>query len=436
MVSAATAAGGDVAAALGGTATVLTDVAWPADETADQAQLVLAAGAGARAVVLDDRCLPTEDELTYTPTGRADVRAGAGGALAGLVADSALSALLQRADATADTSGGSSGADAALVQRAVAETATTTLQRPNDPRSLLLVAPRTFDPRPGALPRLVQAVEASGWASWQPLGELMGTPVPDVERTDAPVSGGAAARAALPPAHVAAVAGLRASVDDAASALRGADPATGALQRSALMLLAASWRGHAAELPAARQRVQGGVDAFTGAVRLLPGSVINLAATRSELPVTVVNELAAPVLVELVLRPRSPRVQLARVPSVTVPPGGQQRVAVPVRALANGSVVVEAALRTPAGTPLGEPVGIDVNVRADLEGWLTGLVGGGAGALLVAGVVRAARRGRRRVDEVPHADVGGERRPRPAGASGAGPGAASGERPSAPTGQG
>ncbi|WP_432572261.1 DUF6049 family protein [Kineococcus sp. SYSU DK005] len=448
LLGAATAARADAAAALGG-ATVLTDVAWPAGESADQAQLALAARAGARAVVLDDRCLPTDDELTYTPTGRADVRADGAGTLAGLVADSSLSALLQRADATADTTGGGAGADTALVQRAVAETATTTLQRPNAPRALLLVAPRSFDPRPGAVQRLVGAVEASGWASWQPLPELLATPVPDVERTDAPVTGRDEARAALPAAHVAAVAGLRAAVEDTASALQGADPATGALQRSALMLLAASWRGHAAELPAARRRAQERVEAFAGGVRLLPGSVINLAATRSELPVTVVNELAAPVRVDLVLRPRSPRVQLAAVPRVTVPAGGQQRVAVPVRALANGSVVVEAQLRTPAGTRLGEPVGIDVNVRADLEGWLTGLVGGGAGALLVAGVVRAVKRGRRRVDEVPHADVGGDRRrppagtgPAPADGAGAGdgpdaqPGAAGGQRPSAPTGQG
>ncbi|WP_432497348.1 DUF6049 family protein [Kineococcus gypseus] len=455
LLAAAAGAGAGAGAALGRAERVLAGVAWPADESADAAVLSLAAAGGATTVVLDDRSLPTPDELTYTPTGRAvlDVGTGAGaGALEAVVADSALSALLARAGVGAAGAAGEGAA--ALVQRVVAEVATVTLQRPSDPRSLLVVAPRSFDPRPEVVGRLVAAVEGSGWASWQPLPQLLATPVPDVERGEVPARaaasarGRAAARATLPAAHLAAVEESLTALDGLRAALEGPAPAPGAVRRSALLLLGASWRGHPDELRGARAGVQEDVAALLGAVHVLPGSVLNLAATRTELPVTVVNGLSAPARVELLLRPRSPRVQLSAVPVQTVPPGGQVRVGVPVRALANGSVVVEARLRTPSGLLLGEPVGLDVNVRADVEGWLTGLVGGGAAALLVAGLVRAVRRGERRVDAAPHADVGGPE-PDPGPVPGAGGGAARDEphdephdeprgrrRPSAPTGQG
>ncbi|WP_337062321.1 DUF6049 family protein [Kineococcus sp. G2] len=446
LLATADAAGVDVAASLDA-ATVLTGVAWPVDEDAGPEVLTLAARAGATAVVLDDEALPARDELTYAPTGRADVEVG-GTSLTGLIADRALSQLLQRAAVPASPEAEDLAEDevaAALVQRVLAEVATITLQRPSDPRSLLVVAARSFDPRPAVVQRLVAAVEASGWASWQPLPDLLVTPVPDVERAAAPEPDAVSLRAALPPAHVVAVRDALTTLGELREALTGAAPATAAAQRSALMLLAASWRGHLPELRVARAGLQEDAAALLRAVRVVPGSVLNLAATRTELPVTIVNELFAPVRVELVLRPRSPRVQLAEVPVQTVPPRGQVRVGVPVRAVANGSVVVEAQLRTPSGLPLGEPVGLDVNVRADLEGWLTGLVGGGAGALLVVGLVRAVRRGRRRVDAVPHADVGGagdtagDTAEHGAGEHGP-PGAAGDgerrERPSAPTGQG
>ncbi|WP_432503997.1 DUF6049 family protein [Kineococcus arenarius] len=446
LLTAAQAAGADVAAALSGAATVLTDVAWPADETADAEALSLAARAGATAVVLDDETLTTGDDLTYTPTGRAVVDTGSGtgdGALAVLVADSALSALLVRTAGAAVEESGDGAAEegatgeqspAALVQRVLAEIATITLQRPSDPRSLLVAAPRTLDPRPAAVQRLVTAVETSGWASWQPLTDLLATPVPDVERSEVPVPATTSRRAVLPVVHVAAVDAAVATLAELSSALEGAATAAGAVQRSALMLLAASWRGHLTDVRAGRRELEEDVAALLSAVHVLPGSVLNLAATRTELPVTVVNELSAPVRVELVLRPRSPRVQLTQVPVQTVPAHGQLRVGVPVRALANGSVVVEARLRTPDGLQLGEAVELDVNVRADLEGWLTGLVGGGAAALLATGLVRAVRRGRRRVDAAPHADVddGTDH-----GADGGGTaGQRDGQRPSAPTGQG
>jgi hypothetical protein len=398
-------------------ANVLPTVAWPADEAADDDLLALALGVGASTVVLDDVCLVPDEDLTFTPAGRARVQV-LDSVVEALVADRTMSSVL--ADSV--------DADQVVLvrQRLIAEAATTTLQRPSDPRAQLLVAPRSFHPVAGAIETLVADVEASGWAVWQPLTDLVAaSPGPGVR--SGPTIPTAVARAALPARHVADVEDVLTEVDDFATAVATADGRPDAQlliqQRAALLLLGASWRGHTDELPAARATLEGTVAALTRGISIAGGSVRNLAAERSELPITLVNELDVPVQVDLVLRPRSPRVQLDAVPRQTIAPRSQQRVAVPVRALANGSVVVEAQLRTPAGSAIGDPVEVDLNVRADVESWITGVVGGGAAALLVLGVVRAVKKGRRRVDEAEHADV----TPAPEEAS---------EGESAPTGQG
>lgn len=398
-------------------AVVVRDVAWPADEAADDDLLALALGVGASTVVLDDACLPPDVDLTYTPAGRASVTV-LDSVVEAVVADRTMSSVL--ADSV--------DADQVVLvrQRLIAEAATTTLQRPSDARGQLLVAPRSFNPVAGAIEALVADVEASGWASWQSLTDLIATD-PGPGSRSGPEIATATARAALPARHVADVESALTEVDDFSSALQTTDgrPDAGLLtqQRAALLLLGASWRGHTDELPAARETLERTVASLTTGISIAGGSVRNLAAERSELPITLVNELDVPVQVDLVLTPRSPRVQLDAVPRQTVPARSQQRVGVPVRALANGSVVVEAQLRTPAGSAIGAPVAVDLNVRADVENWISGVVGGGAAALLVLGVVRAVKKGRRRVDEAEHADV----TPAPAHQD---------EDESAPTGQG
>ncbi|MFB9377221.1 DUF6049 family protein [Kineococcus gynurae] len=412
-------AGASVADELPG-ALLHDDVAWPADEAAGAQTLQLVAGAGDTTIVLDDDSQPADADLTYTPTGRSRVPVeGSGASLSGLVADSTLSDVLALAQSAGDGTGSTATGvtPTAIVQRFVAETATATLERPNDPRSLLVVAPRTFDPDPAVVGRVLQAVQTSGWGTWQTLDALEQVPVPDVERGE-PVLTEEAARGLLPGTAVSATASALGELDAFSAALLGEDPALPERRRAALLLVSASWRGHAAALPAARSAVDASVEQLLDQVSILPGGTRNLAATRSELPVTVVNELDVPVRVDLLLRPRSPRVQLDRVARQEVPAGSQRRVAVPVRALANGSVVIDAQLTTPDGTPIGGSTEVELNVAMGVEGWVTGTIGGIAGVLLVVGVVRAVRRPRRRVDEVEHAVLAGDtgaRGPDPAG---------------------
>ncbi|WP_345711474.1 DUF6049 family protein, partial [Kineococcus glutinatus] len=181
---------------------------------------------------------------------------------------------------------------------------------------------------------------------------------------------------------------------------------------AALALTSVAWRGTGTDQRRGRERLDAAVDTLFAGVHVVAGGARNLAATRSDLPVTVVNELTVPVTVDLVLRPRTPRLQLQRTVRLVLQPRSQQRVGVPVRALANGSVVVDAQLRTAAGTPVGAGAAVTVNIRMGVESWIVGGVAAAAGLLLVVGLVRAVRRGRRRMDAArlvvrPAEDAGG-----------------------------
>ncbi|GAB7192180.1 DUF6049 family protein [Kineococcus sp. NUM-3379] len=389
LLEAAGRAGSEAAELLG--EPVLDDVAWPAGGAADARTAAFAAAGGARAVVLDRASAPVEADLTYTPTGRSDVRTREG-TLDALVADAELSAAL------AGTAQEDSGTLA--VQRFLAEAATVTLERPNDTRSLLAVAPRGWNPSPAAVTALLAALDASPWAEVQPLSDLLATEAPGGahgppgEKVEDPTR-------RLPGAHLQALATTRRRLDGLAAALQGPAPQVQDRQRAALALASVAWRGRGEDLVESRTRLDAAVRDLLAAVRIAPGSDRNLAATHAELPLTVVNELPVPVTVELTMRPRTARLRLAdRSRTLTLQPRSQQRVGVPVEAVANGRVVVDAELRTPDGTALGARAPITVNISMGLETWILGGVAGGAGLLLAVGLVRAVRRGHRRMDEV------------------------------------
>ncbi|PPK93833.1 hypothetical protein CLV92_109110 [Kineococcus xinjiangensis] len=387
LLAAADDVGAQASALLG--SPVVDDVAWPAGGAADPRTSAFIAAGEDTAVILDEASAPADPDLTYTPTSRADLRTGTG-ALTGLVADPELSAALA---GTADEDEAASH-----VQRFLAEAATTTLQRPNDSRDLLAVAPRGWEPSPAAVAALLTALDSSPWAQVQPLDALLREETPEDARTTPPATVEKGARR-LPTPHVLALLSARDRLDDLAAAVDGPAPRVQELQQAALGLASVAWRGRDAQRDEARGELQAAVQELLGGVRIAPGSDRNLAATRSELPLTVINEMDVPITVDLTLQPRTPRLRLERSTTLTLPARSQQRVGVPVEAVANGRVVVDAQLRTPEGTPLGAPAAVTVNISMGLESWLVGGLAAAAGLLLVSGLVRAVHRGRRRMDE-------------------------------------
>jgi len=345
---------------------------------------------GRRSVVMPEVLVPLSDPsaLTFTPDAVTEVT----------VDGETFTAVLDDASLTADVVSAIEGSPLALT-RVLARLATTTLQRPNDPRLLAVALPPDLTPEPGGAEELAAALAATGWATTVPLATALGTPPSD------------AAREPLPTDRDAAVPGVQDLLDAVADGRRveaavtaPADPvAVAALDlRAAATLSRSAERGASTELAARlREQTRGTVDA----VQVVPGSRVTLVATQAALPVTVVNDLDTEVNLVLEVRSRSPRLQVPQtlVP-VAVQPGQLAVVDVPVVAVASGPAEVSSQLMTTDGRAWGPGSAITVTVATQAEERVLTGVGIGVAVLFVLGAARAFvlnRRGRELVGSGP-----------------------------------
>lgn len=379
----------DVARLLG--VAPLAEAAWPVGGSAGGAALDLAAESGATAVVLSAAAQPPVDGEDDLVSGRSTVPAG-GDRLDGLLVDTTLSGLLT--DAT-------QGEDAALAtSRLVAETAAvarSAAAAEQDPPHLLLSLPRDWDPDVRAATSAVQALTEPSWVREAPLQELLEAEPDEVDRaavTEPAGPGQAPPR--LDAEGLRAVAATLAGTREMASALSRPDELLDAAEISAVAATSVSWL----EVPA---RWRSAVDALGDAtaevrtaVHVVEGSAVTVVSAEADLPVTVANELEQDVRVVLSAQPRSPRLVAQGDVAVRLAEGSTERVALPVRAVANGNTDVLVTVRAPDGALLGDPVTVPVRVRADWE--TRGILVAGAAlvVVLVVGLTRTIRRGRRR----------------------------------------
>ncbi len=133
-----------------------------------------------------------------------------------------------------------------------------------------------------------------------------------------------------------------------------------------------------------------------GLVAARPGSTLNLINEEAHIPVAVTNEMTRPASVLVRLSPRDPRLVAEEDVLLEIPAEQSATAQVPVHAIGSGDVVVDVYLAAPDGTPIDEPREIRVRVRADWETVGTAVVAGLLVLMLVVGLVRTVRRGRRR----------------------------------------
>ena len=299
--------------------------------------------------------------------------------------------MLPDASLSADTASALEGSPLALT-RVLARLATTTLQRPNDPRLLAVALPADLDPAPGSAAEVAEALARTGWAETVPLTTALGTPPAD------------AARTALPRGRDPEVPGVQDLLDAVADGRRVA-AATAAPEEpvvaAALDLRAAATLSRSADAGAAADlagRLRAQTSGTVDAVQVVPGSRVTLVAAEAALPVSVVNDLDTEVSLVLEVRSRSPRLQVpqTRVP-VSVEPGQRTVVDVPVVAVASGPAEVSTQLVTADGRAWGPVSAVSVTVATQAEGRVLTGIGIGVAVLFVLGAARAFvldRRGR------------------------------------------
>ncbi|WP_062077230.1 DUF6049 family protein [Demequina globuliformis] len=130
-------------------------------------------------------------------------------------------------------------------------------------------------------------------------------------------------------------------------------------------------------------------------VSIASGSDLNLLAQDGEVPVTVVNDLDWDVTVAVKLTSNSPNLVVEEVTEVDIP-AGQSRVAmVGVSAVSSANVELGAQLLNDSGQQIGQSQMFEVRVRADWGTAATLVFTGVLVLLLIAGVIRTIRRGRK-----------------------------------------
>lgn len=358
------------------------DVLVATDDGASQVDLA-ALSRGRTTALMHEEAVPLQDPfgLSYTPDQVSIVTATEGRQLKAVLADQVLGD---------DLAAAVEGSPLSLT-RVVARLATTTLQRPNDPRLLAIHLPDTLRPADGATDAVAAALDDTGWARTVRLSTALGTP-PSTEAREPLPDGGP-----LEP-HP----GVQQMLDAVADSRLVADAVNGPQQPEEdpdlPLQTAAALSRHvdpdtaealATDLASATQQT---VDA----IRVVPGSRITLVAAQAALPVTVVNELTSPVELVLDIRSRSPRLQVSesKVP-VTVAPGQRTVVEVPVVAVASGPADVSYQLVTALDRPWGAPSTVTVTVATQAEGRVLAAIGVVIALLFVLGAGRAFIRNRR-----------------------------------------
>jgi putative peptidoglycan lipid II flippase len=370
-------------------------VLWPAQGRTDATSLWSLVRRDDRTVVLDGAGLPAQaleqgarTDLSLASPGRATRDARVAHAV---VADPALGRLI--------ASGG-----AAAVPQVLADLAVTAAARPG--QSVLVTLPRGWNPDAAAVGRLTTALGSAGWVDVRPFTALAGAAAGS-PRTVRLTYASAYQRLELPAAYVDAVAKAQRRLATFAPALVEPDRVVPPLRQEALSLVGLGWRGATPfDRTTAQTRVTKEVDDIRSGISIEPGSTKNLLAKEGRLPISVVNTLQYAVHVRLVLIPRTGQLAFPGPIDLVLQPG-PRTVAVPVRALANGDVMVVATFQTPDGrAELYRSPDIEVRVRSDWEGRGVLVVALLLGVLLAVGLARGVRRGRTRIppETVPDPD--------------------------------
>ncbi|WP_156155856.1 DUF6049 family protein [Demequina phytophila] len=137
------------------------------------------------------------------------------------------------------------------------------------------------------------------------------------------------------------------------------------------------------------------VDETLSALHVAAGSDVNFIADQGSLPVTVVNDLDVDATVVVDMTSFSPNLQIRESPTVTIPARSSKTVPVDVSAVSSANVRAITVLRNADGVAIADPVSMSVRVRADWGTAVTAVFTAGLVVLLVMGVIRTVRRGRK-----------------------------------------
>lgn len=375
----ATAAGADAL----GLAGARTDVLLAPGPTTDQPTAELAAAAGAEILVTAAGDLAATGDVTVGA--RSEVTTGTG-TLTALTPDPVLSQLL-----TDPTVLDPAATPATALARTLAELSVIARAGTLAPPHVLVTTPRTWQADPDLVAAVLTGVQQAPWSRTTPLTALLGTTSGTEQRTPLPVS--ATAETELAPEQVRRLDDARSAAIDFAQVSDDATDLLAGLDEAVLAPLSVAWRSDVGARQAVVDGVVAAVDARRTGLSIAPLSTQRIISASGDLRFSVRNELAVPASVRIVASPRKACLRTEPSELVTLEPGAEQVVPVPLHAVANCEVQVEAVVTTSAGTPVSPTLTFQASVTPTIESVGTAVVGVLLLVGLVLGIVRTVRRG-------------------------------------------
>jgi len=249
--------------------------------------------------------------------------------------------------------------------------------------------------------RALGALLNAPFVTSRPLADVLSAPGrPSIELPDVTLKPSDAA-----PADVVGAVSALSRLDDLTKATTTNSKVIAAAERGVLESLSLSNRidpRYRAEQTLAARDV---ANTVLASVTVTSGSRLLLVSSSGAVPITVSNTLDVPVIVRLTVTSLSPILRTKEQPTVTIDAHSDTTVKVPVTAISSGDVDVSVALRTEDGATLAVAETLRVRVRAAWGNLTTGVFTAGLVVLLIAGLVRTIRRGRRDTRLLPTTDT-------------------------------
>ena len=288
-------------------------------------------------------------------------------------------------------------------QRYLAETLVMLGERAGTARSVLVTAPRTYDPEAKGLATFLAATTDVPWLDVvDPASLLTDSGGDQALQQEKPA---VRVPSAAPPPVLNAqsldrMATQRDTLLSVADVLENGEEFERTYREVLDELASVRWRYEPGSWAKLAASVDAEIKAATSAIRVVPRRV-NFLAESGTFPITVANGLDYAVDdIRLRLVSTDPRIQIVEQPGpVTIGPSSRTNVPVEVTAVAAGKAVIKAYLTTADGTPIGSPADIPVSANP-IDGaiyWVGGIL---VVLVLAFGIARTILKGTSRIDEI------------------------------------
>jgi len=378
-------------------------IAWPAEGIADYGVLESLAAPPTQVgtVILSSTMMPPSPPVSYTPTAVTTTPDGLGSQLNVLLADDGIEQIL--ADPPGGLPGltagtGSPAAEAfAREQWFLAETAMIAAEAPRTARAVVVAPPRRWDPGTALASALLNETVSTPWLRPASLASLVATahPTGQVSRQDPRQL--QVSRDELRASLLRQVQRVESQIGLLTSIL--VHPGPRYLSTAIDAVESTAWSDTPGGRRTAKQLLHG-ISAYVAAqqqqVTIVDPLRVTLGGKSGEVPVSIANHLKQAIRVQLRVGPSPGRITIEKFAGlVTVGPGQQRTIKIPVRAAEAGTSVLTLWLTTPGGQPLPGSTA-RLTVEATHFGTMAiVIIGIALGVFVITAAARAIRRGMR-----------------------------------------